>query len=233
MHIDEKAKLTISEHFQVVHKTARYYTVGQLNEETSEVWVVLHGYGQLARYFIKNFEPIFANHRFIIAPEALSRFYLDAQYDRVGASWMTKENRLTEISDYNSYLENLISGLLVAAPSVTINVLGFSQGAATMWRWLNHTHLKIDNAIIWAGMIPAEYQKLDNRHPFRLIAVVGKNDPYITPERKNTFQQLITDSGKEWSLIEFEGGHNIQEDALLRVSDLLRNKTSIKSINNN
>ncbi|MCS6904720.1 MAG: phospholipase [Bacteroidia bacterium] len=225
----EERKFDIQEHFFKVQRTASYYTAGYLNEKTQEVWIVLHGYGQLARFFIKHFEPLFSSHRFIVAPEALSRFYLDAQYDRVGASWMTKENRLLEIQDYNNYLENLITSLIqgIDLNLVSINLLGFSQGAATMWRFLNYTQLRIDNVIIWAGIIPAEYQKLHNQNPFSLIAVLGKKDPYITPERKKIFQQVIQDSGRNWLLIEFDGAHTIAPEPLLEVAALVRNKTNV------
>ena len=45
-------------HIQVT-KTARYFTLGELNEKTLEVWFVLHGYAQLASDFIKDFDYCF------------------------------------------------------------------------------------------------------------------------------------------------------------------------------
>jgi flagellar FliL protein len=32
-----------------IRKSARYYTLGALNDNTSEVWFILHGYAQLAK----------------------------------------------------------------------------------------------------------------------------------------------------------------------------------------
>src|ERR1051325_10016453 len=45
--------------------------------------------------------------RRLVAPEGLSRFYLSerATERRVGASWMTREDRLAEIADYLGYLD--------------------------------------------------------------------------------------------------------------------------------
>src|SRR5438270_687393 len=61
-----------------VKRTARYFTLGDASGELEEVWIVCHGMGQLGAYFIKNFIPIDNGRRLIVAPEALSRFYLDA-----------------------------------------------------------------------------------------------------------------------------------------------------------
>jgi len=42
-----------------IEKTAYYYSIGELNNETNEIWIACHGYGQLAKYFIKKFECIY------------------------------------------------------------------------------------------------------------------------------------------------------------------------------
>ena len=91
----------------IINKTARYYTLGSLNERTKQVWFVLHGHGQLAGNFIKKFEPLLSDDVFFIAPEALNHFYLKRGSMDVGATWMTKEDRLNEIKDYINYLNDL------------------------------------------------------------------------------------------------------------------------------
>ena len=123
-------------HIQVA-KTARYFQSGQLSASTKRAWIVLHGYGQLASYFSKHFEDLVDSDTCVIAPEGLSRFYLDGKWDRVGATWMTKEDRLHEIEDYLAYLDALcdqLFGHLENQPEIVL--LGFSQGTATAWRWL-------------------------------------------------------------------------------------------------
>ena len=77
------------------------------------MWVVCHGYRQLARRFIREFQGIAGAERRIVAPEGLSRFYLDEEGGphgpeaRVGATWMTREDRIAEIDDYVAYLDAL------------------------------------------------------------------------------------------------------------------------------
>jgi hypothetical protein len=77
---------------------ARYSRLGEINDDTEQVWFVIHGYGQLAHYFIRKFALLENKNTCIIAPEGLSRFYVNElkeggfrNSDRVGATWMTKE----------------------------------------------------------------------------------------------------------------------------------------------
>ena len=77
----------------------KYSTYGKFSDRTEKIWFVCHGYGQLAEYFIKNFEVLDAETNYVIAPQGLSKFYLKGFTGRVGASWMTKEDRLTDIEN--------------------------------------------------------------------------------------------------------------------------------------
>src|SRR5881296_4496989 len=132
----------MEEHHITTSRTARYYTLGQLGPSTREIWFVCHGYGQLAGRFVRHFEPLAGKTRFMVAPEALSRFYLEdtavpASQRKVGATWMTREDRLREIDDYVRYLDALHAEVFarVERGAVTLHLLGFSQGTATACRW--------------------------------------------------------------------------------------------------
>ena len=132
-------------HDIVVPRTARYYTLGPTQGAPRELWIVCHGYGQLAGRFIRDFAPLDDGTRLIVAPEALNLFYLDSIPERrkqteprVGATWMTREHREAEIEDQVTYLDQLsraVMGQLAETPS-RIVVVGFSQGTATVCRWL-------------------------------------------------------------------------------------------------
>ena len=98
----------IREHQISIKKTAKVYTLGNITT-AKHVIVVLHGYGQLAKYFINKFKPLVDDDYYIIAPEGLSKFYLNGHSGRVGASWMTKEDRQIEINDQIEYLINNLS----------------------------------------------------------------------------------------------------------------------------
>jgi len=125
---------TVVEHHITVPRTARYHALGDA-ATASEIWIVLHGYGHLARYFLRKFEGL-EEGRLIVAPEGLSRFYLDDGHTRVGATWMTREDRELEIADQLTYLDQLTEHLRAGSRAdIRLNVLGFSQGVATACRW--------------------------------------------------------------------------------------------------
>jgi len=77
------------EHHFTVARTARYEQLGEPSAATRQLWLVAHGYGQLAEYFIRHFKAVYAADpagTVVVAPEALSRFYLAGNGGRVGAS---------------------------------------------------------------------------------------------------------------------------------------------------
>lgn len=201
-------------------RTARYATLGNpaLAQET---WIVLHGYGQLAEYFIRPFRALDDGTRLIAAPEALSRFYLDGltEHDRVGASWMTKADRTREIADYVRYLDRLYTqlvddGLPNDAP---VHVLGFSQGTATACRWAALGEARVDRLTLWAGGVPPDLD-LDAHQslfgPLDLTLVIGTDDEYIPADRVADEEARLDAHGIPHRTIRFEGGHRIDPDVL-------------------
>src|SRR5258707_6339251 len=141
-----------------VGRTARYYTLGEPGPDVRQVWVVCHGYGQLAGRFVRHFEPIADASRLIVAPEGLSRFYLDSgMHERVGATWMTREDRLADIEDYVGYLDALHAAVFrqVHPGSVQLVVMGFSQGVATAARWAARGR-RAERLVASGGVLPAE-----------------------------------------------------------------------------
>src|SRR5512132_550870 len=129
-----------------VQRTVRYYTLGASNGAPKVIWFVIHGYGQLAGQFIRYFADIAADDVLVVAPEAMNRYYLvtpdktPARDRPVGATWMTREDRESEIADYVEYLDTLFDEVASEAIKfgARVNVIGFSQGTATASRWATH-----------------------------------------------------------------------------------------------
>src|SRR5260370_684450 len=144
----------MQEHFFSTPRSARYFTLGSPQGAT-DVWIVCHGYGQLASRFLERFRALESERRCIVAPEGLSRFYLteNPSERRVGASWMTKEDRLHEIDDYVRYLDTLHTQVVPGNARVT--ALGFSQGTATVCRWAAFGAARIDRVMVWGGGVGA------------------------------------------------------------------------------
>ncbi len=57
--------------------SARYYRLGELTANTKSIWFVIHGYGQLAKYFLPKFSGLVNKETCVIAPEGLARFFLE------------------------------------------------------------------------------------------------------------------------------------------------------------
>lgn len=203
-----------------VARTARYCTVGD-PASAREVWVVLHGYGQLAEYFIRPFGELDNGSRFIVAPEAVSRFYTEGMSGRVGASWMTSAAREHEIRDYVRYLDTLYAHLQDEWPeSATVRVLGFSQGTATACRWVALGDSEINHLILWAGGVPPDldlsvHQELLNR--LDLTLVIGTDDEYISDERVAEQEARLDAHAIAYRMIRFDGPHRIEPEVLTRV----------------
>ena len=211
----------IKENHLHVSRSARYYTIGEVNDFTKNIWFVLHGYGQLAGEFIRLFEQIADNNTVVIAPEALSRFYQDHGNGKIGANWMTKEDRGNEISDYVNYLDELNSKVVknTDSPGYKINALGFSQGAATLSRWAELGKSKLNKLIFWAGELAkdVEYKKIKESE---LHLVFGNNDPIFPGEFYKTQEELLDKYGVKYNAHFFEGGHEVNIQILKGIVNL-------------
>lgn len=192
---------------------------------------MIHGYGQLAQYFIKKFEVLARQNIFIIAPEGLSRFYLeDVQTratggsNRVGATWMTRENRLMDIENYVNYLDGIYQAE-VQSPNldIPVTILGFSQGAATATRWILNEKIHFDQFILWAGIFPTD-MNFDKGHSLlvdkKIVTVFGTEDPFITPPRVKELNDLINKIGIKPEKMSFNGKHEVNDELLLRLAGL-------------
>jgi dienelactone hydrolase len=207
-------------HYFQTAKTARYYLLGDTTHAT-EVWVCLHGYGMLPKYWLRKLQPLLTPGVLVVVPEALSRFYLDDTHQRVGASWMTREDRLTDVVDYVAYLDGLLRHLQASLPNMPahVNVLGFSQGAATAWRWVAQGQASVEHLVIWAGEVPCEECPLP-RHPVRMSLVCGQEDPYFPKARWEAHAALLQAQGYAPQRFTFAGGHTLHAQVLVQLPRL-------------
>ena len=204
------------EHFLDVTRTARYFTLGD-PATAAEFWFACHGYGQVAPRFLERLQGIAAERRCLVAPEGLSRFYLTERpaERRVGASWMTREDRLHEIDDYVRYLDALYAAL--GAARATVTALGFSQGTATVCRWSALGSSRIDRVILWGGEVPPDLDLQRWRVP-RLDLAFGTRDELFTPKVVAATEQRLRDHNIAYALSSFDGGHEIDAATLSRLA---------------
>ncbi len=211
-------KASIVHHKISVQKTAHCFTLGEANEQTKQFWLVCHGYGQLASTFIKDFEVISNSDTFILAPEGFSRFYWNKFTGPVVASWMTRQDRLDEIDDYSHFLSALLEQFLPVLPrDVQINLLGFSQGTATICRWMMKTFPHFDNLLLWGGLLPEDIDYRSHTeylHGRSITFVYGKEDLFLPSERVIAHAAFAKEQGIDLRTVTFEGKHEIPGSVL-------------------
>jgi predicted esterase len=134
----------------------------------------------------------------------------------VGATWMTKENRLMDIENYITCLDS-IHQKEIGNRNIKTTLFGFSQGAATVVRWAMNGKVNFERLILWAGLFPPDmdFEKgaglLKNK---KIIEVLGKQDQFITKDRIKEMMQLNQKLKIDPSIIEFEGEHEINNGIL-------------------
>ena len=221
-----------------VVKTARYGVLAGPGA-VREVWLACHGYGQLAAYFGRHFRGLVRPGRLIVVPEAASRFYLDGAggggtYRRIGASWMTRDLREADIQDIERQLDDTLVAACAArdADPATVRLVGFgfSQGTATVTRWLAGSPLvaaretagrrRADALVLWGGRLPhdldlaAHADWLSAARP-RLVA--GTSDGFATPARVMEEEARLAAAGIPHTSRSFEGGHRLHERTLAEI----------------
>ena len=215
----------MQEHRLVTSRRARYYTIGGGEQPLPEAWIVLHGLGQLARIFITYFQSIDAPGRLVVAPEALNRYYLFTEPGmrskdaKVGATWMTREDRENEIADQVDYLDAVWRETAAGASRVT--VLGFSQGVATAARWIATGKSRVDRFVAWSRQLPPDvdpsvYAKLAGG----ITMVAGTTDEYATWIAEGNHDSRMVAAGVTPKVVTFDGGHRMDRltlDEIARV----------------
>jgi predicted esterase len=207
---------------------------GPALEGVREIWYVLHGYGMRAAPFLDGCRAIDDGTRLLVAPEALSRYYegsLNAVSHRtapVGASWMTRDEREHEISDYIAYLDDVHATLIAsrlgrAKPAIT--VLGFSQGGATAARWVASGRVPAARLVIWGSGLAPELDIAAPDTPLRraeTVFVVGTTDIYITSKIVDQELGRLCAAGFPFRLVSFDGGHRLDDATLQALAGPLR-----------
>lgn len=209
--------MTSSEHHLTVSRTARVLTAGATASERRTVLLALHGYAQRAEEMVEMLGPLLALDPTlgVIAPEALSRFYRrGATGEEIGASWMTRLDRLHEISDYLAYLDTVKREMI--GETERLIVLGFSQGAATAGRWGMQHAGSIAHLVLWGGALPPEIAENDlslSQLPHTTL-VHGERDPLARQSTLETQVEQLKRNGVNAELLLHKGAHEITAEAL-------------------
>jgi predicted esterase len=201
-------------------RTARFLTHGD-EPSAREVWHLLHGYGQLAREFLVSCEALAAG-RLLVAPGALSRFYLRGGQGRIGASWMTAEDREDEIVDYVRFLDAVAAQVPSGPEGRPTCVLGFSQGAHSACRWATSGATRISRLVLWGGGVPEDVDLARHRGRLgrmRLTLVRGSSDEAYDAGALARDCARLEQHGVPFETLAFEGAHELDDSALRALAE--------------
>jgi predicted esterase len=210
-----------------VRRTALIAALGpEPGPAVRELWYILHGQAMRAAEFLHTAKALDDGTRLLVAPEALNRHYtgeVAARDAPVGATWMTKAERDTEIGDYVAYLDAVHDRVAArfGGPPPPVTVLGFSQGGATGVRWAALGRVPVAHLVVWASSVPpdVDYRALVARHPgMRVTYVAGTRDKYLTPRALDAQHAVLRAAGVQFSFIRFDGGHRLDDGALRQVA---------------
>lgn len=233
--------MPVTMHRITVARTARYATVGAEPADAARLWIAFHGYAHRAEDFVAPFAESVPTDTRVIAPEGLSRFYLEmprpdgAHLARTGASWLTRDDREDELRDAMGMLHAVVArehGTITAARGVApaIGVLGFSQGVAMSMRWVadaaSNPALDADSPVsahvLWAGGMAHDVSDEHMRAAWTHTAVhvvAGERDRFASEEARTNMRSRLMAIGVSAEEHMFDGGHRL--DTLL-LSKLLR-----------
>ena len=208
----------IQRHKFTVQRTAQYSTIGNANKNITRLVIACHGQGQLAKHFVRRFDVLDNGKTLVLAPEALSKFYINNMTGDVGACWMTKEDRLDEIADYANYLQQMYDHYVPQlSDDVEIILFGFSQGCATIIRWAMEKFPKVDAFVLFGGMLPEDldyHPHLDYFNAKKLIWIYGTKDQFLTPPRLEFIRKVISKSQLNFEERTFEGEHVVPREII-------------------
>lgn len=201
-----------------VKRTAHVAELGNDISKAKQIWLVIHGYGQLANRIVRKFDQFDMDEIYAIAPEGLNKFYWHEGSRVPVATWMTSHERLDEIDDYLTYLDQVYDEMILPnLDHAKFNILGFSQGSATMWRWVIHRQPKLAKLIQWAGEFPPEpdyKHHLNYLNAIDMSMVYGDQDSFIKGKHKEKVLTHISSVGLNMKINEYAGKHRIDRDVL-------------------
>jgi len=198
-----------------VQKTVRYSTMGD-PKKAEHLIIALHGYGQLSPYFVRKFRGLDPSTYYVVCPEGLHRFYLSGTSGRVGASWMTKEARESDIQDYLNYLDQLMDQLTAQHTFKNMTLLGFSQGGATASRWIAYGQHQFNRFLLWAAVFPPDMNPdfIPRFNGSKNYWVIGTADEFIDENKANEYFQSLQNQLKQVEFVKFDGKHDIHLETL-------------------
>lgn len=200
---------------------APFYQVGSMTKHTKKVWLIFHGYGQLADDFCNLFSELASDESVLIFPQGLSKFYLKGVSEKIGSNWMTSNNRELDIENYISYLDQLFDlELRPYIANIELNIFGFSQGGHTASRWIYKSKIPYHKLVLWGSGLANEINQTIVANSFSNgdnLLVLGDRDRFVTEEELQKSIARYKKIGFNYRSLEYHGGHDIYPEILKKL----------------
>lgn len=181
--------------------------------------VGFHGYAEDAETQLERLRSIPGSSRwFVVSIQGLHRFY-QRRFDRVVASWMTRQDRELAISDNMEYISGVIAAIEAEWPVLPNRVFaGFSQGVAMAFRAATAVG---GGVIAVGGDVPPELTPAALSHLSAALIVHGTSDEWYTKDKFAADDQRLRASAVNVQAVEFNGGHEWSAGVTRAASELL------------
>ncbi|MEM6327920.1 MAG: hypothetical protein AAF791_12445, partial [Bacteroidota bacterium] len=116
--------------------------------------------------------------------------------------------------------------------SVRLVGFGFSQGVATVARWVERSPLvasreasglpRVDRLILWGGRLPHDLDLVAHRAWLSradLVLVAGDRDAFATPARVLEQERALAAAGIPYRPVSFSGEHRLNARVLAALAD--------------
>ena len=213
--------MEVEAHFFTTQKTVRYSTYGSDIRRAKYFWFVLHGSKMLSEQMIYKFSDFDPEEHFVVAPEALHRFYEKNFGGPVVASWMTKRDRDLDIQDNGEYLSKLYTQFTNRLPEDAQKIiLGFSQGGIIAYRWLHRHSIDVDAFIPYACGAPEDIDLTEAKTSLSTLPTYqtyGTSDQFLTPKRIEMVKNILAKNKLSTKMYPYEGDHRIDRNHLKKL----------------
>ncbi len=183
-----------------------------------------HGYAEDAELQMERLRATAGNSGWLcVSIQALHRFYR-GRTERVGASWMTGQDRLLAIADNIAYVKSCLDAVRTEWPECADLpgiFAGFSQGVAMAFRAAVHAASQGSGVIAVGGDIPPEINTQELTRVSKVLLIRGTTDDWYTQEKFATDQHRLRESGVPFRAQELTGGHEWSADVTAVAAEFL------------
>lgn len=207
-----------------------YYAVQEprvSSQQPPTLLVAAHGYGQSCKSFIKGFAAVRDYPVLVAAPQAPNQFYWQRSPPKVGFTWVTHINRDEALANVMTYLGRFLDELAEKYPfdARRVFLLGFSNGAAMMFRLAASGIVSPRGVIACCGDLPSEVEeRLGEIEPFSVFIVHGKDDRMVNIDKAQAGEDALRRHGYDVTSHYFEGAHELRREEIRTIMEWIATK---------